>query len=84
MFKKEERYLKWMIRLVGLYHRRWPRITKFSFNRWGENVSVLVYFIYKKKTYVISMISDTSWYNLNQMPIAFIKSYERIIKRVSK
>ncbi len=84
MFKKQERYLKWMIRLVGLYHFKWPRITGFRFNRFGENVSVLVYFIYKKKTYIISMISDKSWYNLNQMPISFIKGYKRTLKRVNK
>ncbi len=84
MYKKQMFYLIWMIRFVGLYNRRWIKIRRIKFYQMGGRVDVIIHFMYKKKVFITSLPTDDSFYNLKQIPGAFVRAYKRTLKRINQ
>ncbi len=91
MFKAKAIYLKWTIRFQGVRKWLFPKNLKIKMKRDPRfpmdsiyAISVIIRFTLNKRGFWVILPSSIHFENIREISEAFLKAYERAIKRIER
>ncbi len=91
MYKAQENYLKWIIRFQCLINWVFPRDVEIKIKELPQFtkkspyfLNIIIWFKVNKRLFRVCVPSGKDFYNLKEIPEAFLRAYKRTIKRIER